>query len=111
MAATAVSMVDRRRILIGVAWILQIFSAAMFLFAGYSKLTSAPDMVQAFAAIGIGQWFRYLTGSIEIVSAVLLLVPAFAVIGAAALAITMIGAVITHLAIIGGSPVAAIVLL
>jgi putative oxidoreductase len=101
----------RGRPLVGLVWVLQIASAAMFLFAGVLKLSGAPLMVQQFAAIGLGQWFRYLTGGIEVVSAVLLLIPSLAAYGAAALAITMVGAVATHLFVVGGSPVAAIVLL
>ena len=68
-------------------------------------------MVQLFGVIGLGQWFRYVTGTIEVVSAVLLLIPSVAAYGAAALAVTMVGAIITHLFIIGGSPAMAILLL
>jgi uncharacterized membrane protein len=32
-------------------------------------------MVGLFDAIGIGQWFRYLTGGLEVLGAVALLVP------------------------------------
>ena len=100
----------RSRAAIGVLWALQIFSAAMFLMAGGSKLAGVPAMVQVFGVIGIGQWFRYVTGTIEVVSAVLLLIPSVASYGGLALAVTMIGAIITHLFIIGGSPVVPIVL-
>jgi putative oxidoreductase len=58
-----------------VAWVLQILAAAMFLFAGGSKLAGQQAMVDTFGQIGLGQWFRYLTGIIEVGSAVLLLVP------------------------------------
>jgi uncharacterized membrane protein YphA (DoxX/SURF4 family) len=83
----------------------------MFLFAGTHKLTGGEDMVQAFATIGLGQWFRYFTGVLEITGAVALLIPSLALYGAAALIITMIGAVTTHLFIIGGNPAPAAVLL
>jgi hypothetical protein len=83
----------------------------MFLFAGGLKLTGAPELVGLFDAIGIGQWFRYVTGSIEVVSAVALLVPAWAAFGALLLIPTMVGAVFTHLFIVGGSAVPATVLL
>jgi uncharacterized membrane protein YphA (DoxX/SURF4 family) len=96
---------------VGGLWALQTISAGMFLLAGSLKLSGNPMMVQLFDAIGVGQWFRYLTGAIEVVGAVMLLVPSFAVYGAAALAVTMVGAIITHLVIVGGSPVAAILLL
>jgi putative oxidoreductase len=101
----------RSRVTIEVLWALQIFSAAMFLVAGVSKLAGVPMMVQMFGVIGIGQWFRYVTGTIEVVSAVLLLIPSIASYGAAALAVTMIGAIITHLFIVGGNPAMAVVLL
>jgi putative oxidoreductase len=85
-------------------WVVQIALAGMFLLAGGSKLLGASAMVGLFDAIGIGQWFRYLTGLIEVGSAVALLVPSFAVFGALALVATMTGAVTTHLFIVGGSP-------
>jgi uncharacterized membrane protein YphA (DoxX/SURF4 family) len=94
-----------------VLWVAQIAAAGMVLFAGTLKLAGAPAMVGLFDAIGVGQWFRYLTGTIEVVSAVLLLVPAFAFFGALALIATMIGALATHLFVIGGNPAPALVLL
>jgi uncharacterized membrane protein YphA (DoxX/SURF4 family) len=92
-------------------WLLQVGAAGLFLFAGTSKLVGIAVMVQMFEAIGLGQWFRYLTGAIEVVSALLLLVPSLAFFGAVALMSTMIGAIVTHLFVVGGSPAAAIVLL
>jgi putative oxidoreductase len=80
-------------------------------YAGALKLTGAPEMVGLFDAIGIGQWFRYLTGAIEVISAVALLVPSWAAFGALLLIPTMTGAVLTHLFIVGGSAVPATVLL
>jgi putative oxidoreductase len=94
-----------------VVWTLQVLAAAVFLFAGTSKLAGVPMMVQMFDVIGIGQWFRYVTGAIEVVGAVLLLVPSLARLGALALAATMVGAILTHLFIVGGNPAAPIVLL
>jgi len=101
----------RPRAATALLWFGQIAAAAMFLFAGSLKLSGAPLMVQEFGVIGLGQWFRYLTGTIEIVSALLLLVPSLAFFGASALAVTMVGAVIAHLAILGCNPMPALVLL
>ena len=92
-------------------WVLQIGAAGMFLMVGFFKLSGDPRMVGLFDAIGVGQWFRYVTGSIEVVSAVALLVPAWAAFGALLLIPTMIGAVVTHLFIVGGSAAPATVLL
>src|SRR5438132_1214012 len=66
-------------------WAVQIAAAAMFLMAGTLKLTGTPQMVALFQAIGLGQWFRFLTGSFEVVGGVALLIPGVAVLGALAL--------------------------
>ena len=92
-------------------WVVQIGLAGMFLLAGGSKLLGAPAMVALFNTIGIGQWFRYVTGLIEVGSALALLVPSIAVFGALALVPTMIGAVATELFIVGDSAVPPAVLL
>jgi len=94
-----------------VLWILQILGAAMFLMAGAGKLSGNEQMVGMYETIGVGQWFRYLTGAIEVTSAILLLIPRFSGIGALILIPTMIGAILTHLFIVGGSPLVPIVLL
>ena len=92
-------------------WTLQVATAAMFLFAGGLKLAGVPLMVQEFGIIGLGQWFRYFTGGLEVISAVLLLAPSLAFVGALGLATTMVGAILAHLYVIGGSPAVPIVLL
>jgi putative oxidoreductase len=83
----------------------------MFLFAGTLKLFSTPMLVENFAIIGLGQWFRYATGIIEVSSAALLLTPRLAAVGAALLTCTMIGAVIAHLTRLHSSPAVPVVLL
>jgi putative oxidoreductase len=88
-------------------WAVQVVLAGMFLLAGSSKLLGAA----LFDAIGIGQWFRYVTGLIEVGSAIALLVPSFAVFGALALVATMVGAIVTHLFVVGGSPAMPAILL
>ena len=92
-------------------WALQGLAAFAFLAAGGSKLAAAPAMVEMFAKLGAGQWFRYLTGGLEVIGAVVLLVPRATFYGAMLLAAVMIGAVVTHLAFLGGSPLPALVLL
>jgi uncharacterized membrane protein YphA (DoxX/SURF4 family) len=84
-------------------WVLQVAAAAMFAMAGFAKLSGAPDMVALFEAVGVGQWFRYVTGVAEVGGALLLLVPALCGAGALLLAGVMAGAIATHLFVIGGS--------
>jgi len=93
-----------------VLWVGQVLVAGMFLMAGGSKLAGTPEMVAMFNAVGIGQWFRYVTATIEVGSAIALLVPPLALYGALALVATMTGAVFTHVFIVGGSPLPALVL-
>jgi uncharacterized membrane protein YphA (DoxX/SURF4 family) len=94
-----------------VLWTLTVFSAGMFLFAGTLKLAGVPAMVETFARVGIGQWLRYLTGTIEVAGAFLLVVPSLALFAAVPLAATMFFAVLAHLFVLGGSPAPAILLL
>ena len=91
-------------------WAPQVLTAAAFLMAGFAKLSGQPMMVETFDKIGIGQWFRYVTGGIEVASAILLLIPRLTPVGAAFLVCAMCGAVLTHLLLIGGSPLPALVL-
>lgn len=93
-----------------IVWGIRILLALAFGAAGIAKLAGVPQMVQVFDAIGFGQWFRYLTGVVEVVGAVLLLVPATGFFASLLLTTTMVGAVATHLVLIGGSPVPALVL-
>lgn len=95
----------------GVRWTAQVLIAAAFLMTGGMKLVGDPSMVALFDQIGIGQWLRYLTAVVEIGGAILILIPRAAIFGAALLACTMAVAVLTHLTLIGGSPLPAITLL
>jgi putative oxidoreductase len=61
-------------------------------------------MVQIFTAVGIGRWFRYVTGLIEVASAILLLIPPLSGIIALLAIPMMIGVILTQLIISGGSP-------
>ncbi|SDA35850.1 DoxX family protein [Sphingomonas sp. NFR15] len=92
-------------------WIVRILLGTAFVAAGGAKLAGAPPMVAIFDHIGIGQWFRLLTGALEISGAVLVLVPRTAARGASLLSAIMVGAVFTHLVVIGGNPAPALVLL
>src|SRR5258705_10983314 len=94
-----------------VLWVLQIAAAGMFLMVGFLKLSGNAQLVGLFEAIGLGQWFRYLTGMLEVAGAILLLIPRTSGLGALMLAGVMVGAVVTHVFIVGGSPLPAIILL
>ena len=111
MTASDTSRVERSRSALIVLWVAQIAVASLVLLTGASKLASAPAMVVEFDAIGVGQWFRYVVGSIEVASAAPLAIPSLAAFGALLLIPIMIGAIGTHLFILGGSPAPAMVVL
>ena len=92
-------------------WTVKGLLALAFVAAGAAKLYGVPMLVEEFQHIGLGQWFRYVTGGLEVTGAILLLLPQRALFGALLLICIMTGAVITHLFVIGGSPVPALVLL
>lgn len=92
-------------------WVLRVVVGLAFLAAGGSKLAGAPAMVAMFAKIGFGQWFRILTGLLEVAGAIGLLVPRLAVYAASMLAVVMVGAIGFHLTRLGGNPVPPIILL
>ncbi|MDG1531282.1 MAG: DoxX family protein [Paracoccaceae bacterium] len=78
--------------------------------AGIAKIMGAEMMVATFDAVGVGQWFRYVTGIIEVGGALLLWVNGHQAIGAGLLTCTMIGAVVAHIFVIGPSAMPAAVL-
>jgi uncharacterized membrane protein YphA (DoxX/SURF4 family) len=93
MNATTISTSRSTTIFI---WILRILMAAVFLPAAVMKLTSAPMLVSEFDLVGLGQWFRYLTGLIELAGGILVLLPAVSVYGAMFLLMVDVGAFVAQ---------------
>src|SRR5260370_17571091 len=94
-----------------VFWTLQVLVALAFVAAGSGKLLGSPDMIALFGVVGIGQWFRYLTGSLEVLAALLLVVPGKTAFGAVLLACVMGGALVAHLTALNPPPIAPLPLL
>ena len=85
-------------------WVLlgiKAFLTLAFVAAGLAKLSGVQMMVDEFGLLGLGQWFRYVTGVIEIGSAVLLWVPGMAAYGAALQVCVVLGALLAHLTVLG----------
>ncbi|SES10601.1 DoxX-like family protein [Lentzea xinjiangensis] len=78
-----------------VVWILQIALAVQFFLNGYALFTD--QFVAKFDDIGFGQWFRHLTGVLEIATAIGLLIPRVCGFAALALAGIMGGAALTEI--------------
>jgi putative oxidoreductase len=109
MSVTSITSASAPRRRIG-TWVLQGIVATAFFAAGAAKLAGAAYMVQLFDQIGLGQWFRYVTGVVEIVGALALIAPGLVWFGGLWLGGTMFFAVLTHVFVLHTSPVPAIVL-
>lgn len=73
-------------------WLLKVLLGAFFIYSGASKLAGAERHILLFEELGIGHWFRYATGGIEVVAGLLLLVPPTSAIGALLLMCISVGA-------------------
>ena len=92
-------------------WTLSALIALVFLGAGAAKLAGAAVMVEMFGKVGLGQWFRYFTGFLEVAGGIGLLAPRYAFYAAVLLAIVMVGAIIAEVAVLGDSPAPPAILL
>jgi putative oxidoreductase len=95
---------------VGTQWTVQVLLAVVMISAGLAKLTSVDSMVRMFQEIGLGQWLRGVVGAIEVVAGVLMFSSIYSSIGAALILMTMAGAILTHLFLIGGSGLPALVI-
>lgn len=95
---------------LSLAWSLQIILAAVFTFTASRKFLADPLPVATVEAVGTGQWLRVVIGIAELAGAVGLLIPSLSRVAAACLATLMLGAIGTHVLVIGGSPIPAIAL-
>jgi putative oxidoreductase len=94
-----------------VRWALCVLIAFVFLMAGLGKLIGRRGMVMEFERIGLGQWFRYFTGLLEVTGAIGVLIPRFSRKAALVLATVMAGAIFAHLTVLSSPPTLPAVLL
>jgi uncharacterized membrane protein YphA (DoxX/SURF4 family) len=65
-----------------ITWILRILLGTAFLGIGIEKLSGTMGTVPFFDAIGWGQWFRYASGALDTVGALLIFFPRWTLYGA-----------------------------
>lgn len=82
------------------AWVLQGLLALMMLMAGMGKTFGSKMHIEAFKHWQLPQWFRVVTGIVELGAAILLIIGFWnttaAIVGAVILVAVGIGGVITH---------------
>lgn len=83
--------------------VLQLLLAAAFIYTGLNKLCGfqqEQEIAANFAKFGLGPWFQYLVGALELAGGFGLLVPRLAGLAALVLAGVMAGAVGAHLTVL-----------
>lgn len=78
-------------------WVLQALIGGTFLLSAYLKLSGDPRSVAGFRAMGVGDWFRYLIGLLELAGGVGVLVPILSGLASLGLVGLMVGAVTVQL--------------
>ena len=77
-------------------WILTGLVALAFAGAAISKLAGSDMMIETFARWGLPTWFMYLTGVVEVIGVVALMVPRVSGLGALWLGVEMVVGVGVH---------------
>jgi hypothetical protein len=93
-------------------FVLRVVLAAVLLRAGIAKYAGAAAQIDTFDQVGIGQWFRYVIGTIEIAGGVGLLITPIAGLAALAAGSVLVGAVAMEAFVLDdGNPVTPAILL
>lgn len=83
------------------SWVLQLIVAVILLQTLVFKFTAAAESVYIFSTLGVEPWGRIGSGLVELVAAILLLVPATVTVGAAVAGVVIVGAIVSHLTVLG----------
>ncbi len=84
-----------------ISWIGQIVVAVILGQSLFFKFTGAPEAVQLFTALGAEPWGRIGLGLVELATVILLLTPRGAATGALLAIELMVGAIGSHLFVLG----------
>lgn len=82
-------------------WLLPVVVAAILVQTLYFKFTAAPESVYVFSQLGIEPFGRIATGILELIAAILILVPRTTMLGALLGLGLMSGAIVSHLFVLG----------
>ncbi len=84
-----------------ISWILRLTVAIILIQTLYFKFTAHPDSVQIFSTLGVEPWGRIGLGIVELFTAILILLPTTKNIGMMLSLGIIIGAVVSHLIVLG----------
>jgi uncharacterized membrane protein YphA (DoxX/SURF4 family) len=82
-------------------WIFRLTAAIILLQTLYFKFSAAEESVYIFSTLGIEPYGRIGSGIVELIAAVLILIPRTTLLGALIGAGVMLGAIFSHLFVLG----------
>ena len=82
-------------------WVARIVAAIILLQTLFFKFTGAPESVELFTKLGVEPWGRIGTGVIELIAAIMLLIPVTVWLGSVLAIGLMAGAIASHVLVIG----------
>ena len=83
------------------SWILRLVAAGILLQTLLFKFSGAPESVYIFTRVGAEPWGRIGSGVVELIAAILILVPRTTWLGALIALGVMAGAIVSHLTVLG----------
>jgi putative oxidoreductase len=81
-------------------WLLRVALAVFFFTVGSRTFGAHSMWVPIFAQMGAPAWLRYLTSALQVVGAILLVIPRTFLIGALFIGCTMVGAILTWMVVL-----------
>lgn len=84
-----------------IAWACRIVAAVILLQTLFFKFTAAPESVYIFTKVGLEPWGRIGSGVVELIAAILLLIPRVTWVGALIAMGVIAGAIMSHLTVLG----------
>jgi putative oxidoreductase len=82
-------------------WALRIVAAVILLQTLFFKFTGAPESIYIFSKVGLEPWGRIGSGVAELIAAILILIPPTTWLGAGLALAVMLGAIFSHLTVLG----------
>jgi putative oxidoreductase len=82
-------------------WLLRLIVAGILMQTLYFKFSAHPDSVYIFAQTGLGAFGRIGAGVVELIAAILILIPRYTYLGCAIVLGVMSGAILFHLTKLG----------
>ena len=84
-----------------ISWIARIIAAIILVQTLFFKFTAAPESVYIFTRVGAEPWGRIGSGVLELIAAILLLIPRWSWLGSVLAIGLMVGAIGAHLTLLG----------